>query len=103
MLVADLLEDGEPAEDRWVYQLRGYAWAHLANARRVLGNLPAGDEAYQMADSWWQAGHTDRPTCPMSSPFTPQKQAAVMEHPKVFDHVGLLVNGPPSLARSPFI
>jgi tetratricopeptide (TPR) repeat protein len=56
VLVADLLEDGEPAEDRWIYQLRGYAWAHLANARRVLGSLPAADEAYQMADSWWQAG-----------------------------------------------
>ena len=56
VLVADVLEDGEPAEDRWVYQLRGYAWAHLANARRVLGDLPAADEAFQMADSWWQAG-----------------------------------------------
>jgi tetratricopeptide (TPR) repeat protein len=56
VLVADILEDGEPAEDRWIYQLRGYAWAHLANARRVLGDLTAADEAYQMADSWWQAG-----------------------------------------------
>ena len=27
VLVADLLEDGEPVEDRWIYQLRGYAWA----------------------------------------------------------------------------
>jgi tetratricopeptide (TPR) repeat protein len=56
VLVADLLEDGDPVEDRWIYQLRGYAWAHLGNARRVLGDLLAADEAFQMADSWWQAG-----------------------------------------------
>jgi tetratricopeptide (TPR) repeat protein len=56
VLVADLLEDGEPVEDRWIYQLRGYAWAHLGNARRVFGELPTSDEAFQMADSWWQAG-----------------------------------------------
>jgi len=26
----------------------------------------------------------------------------VVEHPKVFDHVGLLVNGPPGTAELPF-
>jgi tetratricopeptide (TPR) repeat protein len=56
VLVADLLEDGDPVEDRWIYQLRGYAWAHLGNARRVFGELPNSDKAFQMADSWWQAG-----------------------------------------------
>jgi hypothetical protein len=30
------------------------------------------------------------------------KKADVVEHPKVFDHVGLLVNGPPGTAELPF-
>jgi uncharacterized membrane protein YagU involved in acid resistance len=31
------------------------------------------------------------------------KKADVVEHPEVFDHVGLLVNGPPGAAGLPFI
>jgi len=31
------------------------------------------------------------------------KKADVVEHPEVFDHVGLLVNGLPGMAGSPFI
>jgi hypothetical protein len=30
------------------------------------------------------------------------KKADVAEHPEVFHHVGLLVNGPPSVAELPF-
>jgi len=36
-------------------------------------------------------------------PWPPQKKADVAEHPKVFGHVGLLVNWPPDTAGSPFI
>jgi hypothetical protein len=32
-----------------------------------------------------------------------RKKADVMEHPKAFDHVGLLVNKPPGTAGLPFI
>jgi hypothetical protein len=32
-----------------------------------------------------------------------KKKADVAEHPEVFDHVGLLVNGPSSYAGVPFI
>ncbi len=32
-----------------------------------------------------------------------QKKADVVEHPQVFDHVGLLVNGPSGTAGLPFI
>jgi tetratricopeptide (TPR) repeat protein len=56
VLVADLVEDDGPIEDRWVYQLRAYAWAHLGNARRVLGDLRGADEALSAADLWWQSG-----------------------------------------------
>ena len=32
-----------------------------------------------------------------------RKKASVMEHPKVFDHAGLLFNEPPGTAGLPFI
>jgi hypothetical protein len=31
-----------------------------------------------------------------------RKKAGVVEHPEVFDHAGLLVNGPPDMAGLPF-
>jgi len=31
------------------------------------------------------------------------KKNGVVEHPKAFDHAGLLVNGPPGSAGLPFI
>jgi hypothetical protein len=31
------------------------------------------------------------------------KKADVIEHPGVFKHVGLLINGPPGMAGLPFI
>jgi tetratricopeptide (TPR) repeat protein len=56
VLIADLLKDGTPAGSRRLYQLRGYAWAHDGNARRVLGDLRNADESFTIADSWWEAG-----------------------------------------------
>jgi hypothetical protein len=54
--VADLIPGGEPFEEKWVYQLRSLAWAGLANARRVLGDLPAAEKGFEMSDAWWEAG-----------------------------------------------
>jgi hypothetical protein len=34
---------------------------------------------------------------------TSEKKADVAEHPAVFDHVGILVSGPPGTAGLPFI
>lgn len=56
VLVADLLKEGEPARSCLLYQLRGYAWAHDGNARRVLGDLRNADESFSIADAWWEAG-----------------------------------------------
>ena len=56
MLVADLLKDGTPGGCRRLYQLRGFAWAHDGNARRVLGDLRNADESFTIAESWWEAG-----------------------------------------------
>jgi tetratricopeptide (TPR) repeat protein len=69
VIVSDLVkedrsETGEPAagrdevasDPRRLYQLRGYAWAHDGNARRVLGDLRNADESFSIAEAWWEAG-----------------------------------------------
>lgn len=58
VLLADLLDENGPIEDRWVYQLRAFAWAHLGNAHRVMGDLRRGEEAFSSAEVWWQTGET---------------------------------------------
>jgi hypothetical protein len=55
VLVADLLK-AEELSTAPLYQLRGYAWAHDANARRVLGDLRNAEESFAIAESWWDAG-----------------------------------------------
>ena len=45
-----------PGEMTWRKRLQGYALAHLANARRVSGDLPAADETFARARSLWGGG-----------------------------------------------
>ncbi len=54
--VSNSIEDDDPAEDRWLYQLRAYAWAYLGNARRVQGDHQGADAAFVVTDQWWEAG-----------------------------------------------
>lgn len=56
VLLAEAVEDNEPAEARWAYQLRAVTWAYLANARRVGSDLPEAEQAFAVSDSWWAAG-----------------------------------------------
>jgi transcriptional regulator with XRE-family HTH domain len=42
--------------EAWRCRVRGYALAHLANARRVQGELPAAEEAMAAALSLWERG-----------------------------------------------
>jgi tetratricopeptide (TPR) repeat protein len=56
VVIADLLKEGAPVDCRQLYQLRGYAWAHDGNARRVMGDLRNADESFAIAESWWDAG-----------------------------------------------
>jgi tetratricopeptide (TPR) repeat protein len=63
VLVSDLMKDDEPVTDRRLYQLRGYAWAHDGNARRVLGDLRGADESFTIADAWWEAGEAALGDC----------------------------------------
>ncbi len=56
VVIADLLKESGSLDSRRIYQLRGYAWAHDGNARRVLGDLRNADESFTIAESWWEAG-----------------------------------------------
>jgi tetratricopeptide (TPR) repeat protein len=56
VFIAEALQDDDPAEARWAYQLRAFVWSYLGNARRVTGDLPAAEQAFGLADSWWAAG-----------------------------------------------
>ncbi len=53
VLISDLLKEGSAFR---LYQLRGYAWAHDGNARRVRGDLRNAEESFAIADAWWEAG-----------------------------------------------
>jgi tetratricopeptide (TPR) repeat protein len=63
VLVADLMKDDEGLTDRRLYQLRGYAWAHDGNARRVLGDLRSAEESFAIAEAWWEAGEAALGDC----------------------------------------
>jgi tetratricopeptide (TPR) repeat protein len=54
--VADRISETDLFEERWVYQLRSLAWATLANALRVQGDLTGAERGFDMADSWWEGG-----------------------------------------------
>lgn len=43
-------------EAAWRSLLAGYAWAHIGNARRVAGDLPAAENAFRNAWQLWAAG-----------------------------------------------
>ncbi len=45
----------------WILELRARAFAHLGNARRVLGELKAADDAFLLAEECLQASGTDNP------------------------------------------
>ena len=56
VLVAEGLSEEGAAEERWLYQLRSLAWAHLGNARRVVGELSKAESDFGVSDQWWDAG-----------------------------------------------
>jgi tetratricopeptide (TPR) repeat protein len=54
--VADMVTEGEPFEEKWIYQLRSLAWAALGNAYKVQVDLAGAERSFEMSDSWWEAG-----------------------------------------------
>jgi len=59
--LAVLIAQRVPGSHGWRSRLEGYAQAHLANALRVAGRLPAAVEAFARAKELWQAGAADDP------------------------------------------
>lgn len=49
------------AEEGWRNRLKGYAWAHAANARRVANDFAGADEAFVRAWDLWHAGAASDP------------------------------------------
>jgi len=54
--IADAISDTSPL----LFRLRGFTRGHLANARRVAGDLAAAAEIFEAADRLWNAGRADR-------------------------------------------
>jgi transcriptional regulator with XRE-family HTH domain len=52
LFIAGRVEGGED----WRRRLEGYAWAHVANARRVANDFAGADEAFVRAWDLWRAG-----------------------------------------------
>jgi transcriptional regulator with XRE-family HTH domain len=57
LFIAGQVEGGED----WRRRLAGYAWAHMANARRVANDLSGADEAFVQAWDLWRAGAVTDP------------------------------------------
>jgi transcriptional regulator with XRE-family HTH domain len=45
-----------PGTEAWRFRTQGYAWAFVANSRRVQGDLPGAEEAFLRSDQLWEAG-----------------------------------------------
>jgi transcriptional regulator with XRE-family HTH domain len=45
-----------PGPEIWRSRLQGYAWAFIANARRVQGDLPGAEEGFRRSDRLWEDG-----------------------------------------------
>lgn len=54
--VAKRLSEWQPCEKEWLFELRAYAFAHLASAYRISGNMREAEKAQRRADRWWKAG-----------------------------------------------
>ena len=52
LLIAELT----PGTETWRSRLQGYAWAHVADSRRVCSDLPGAEEALACAVKLWEAG-----------------------------------------------
>jgi len=55
-LLALFIAERVPGRDAWRWRLAGYAWAFVGNARRVCGDLPAAEAAFQRSAELWLKG-----------------------------------------------
>jgi tetratricopeptide (TPR) repeat protein len=58
-LIGSLLTEWQPAEQHWHDELYAYAIAHVANARRILGDLAGAEALFVRADALWIPAEKD--------------------------------------------
>jgi tetratricopeptide (TPR) repeat protein len=59
LALADLalsIADRVPGEESWRSRLKGFAWAHVGNARRVANDLAGADDAFVRSWEFWRTG-----------------------------------------------
>ncbi|HKV11855.1 MAG TPA: helix-turn-helix transcriptional regulator [Thermoanaerobaculia bacterium] len=59
--LACLIAEKVPGPEPWSLRLQGYAWAHVAKARRAGNDLPGAGEALRRARELWEAGASGDP------------------------------------------
>src|SRR6185295_6305703 len=79
LLIAELT----PGEEAWRWRLQGYAWAHVANGRRVCQDLPVAKEAMARALKLWEAGAAADPGL-LNAAVLPWIEAAVRRSERRF-------------------
>jgi tetratricopeptide (TPR) repeat protein len=91
--IADLVPEEEIRKG-----LQGYAWAYLANARRVQGNLPAADEAFARSDRFLSAGAPETSEL-LDTALLPDLKASLRRHQGRLDEALTLHEQALSLAK----
>lgn len=56
LLVAEKVEAAGEFHEEWARDLLALVWAHLGNARRVLGELRSAEEAFRRSEDLWESG-----------------------------------------------
>lgn len=54
--LALLVAERVPGSEAWCSRVQGYAWAHVANAKRVQGDLPGAEQMFARALKLWETG-----------------------------------------------
>jgi len=87
-----------PEQEGFRLRLQGFAWAFLANARRVQGNHPKADEAFSHSDKLWSAGASADPEI-LDEARLPDLKASLRRHQGRFDEALKLHDQALSLAK----
>jgi tetratricopeptide (TPR) repeat protein len=80
-----------PGDSPWLAKLRSFAWQHVGNARRVAGNLPAADTAFETAERLWAAGQHD-PTKLLDPVLLPALKASLRRAQRRFPEAAELLD-----------
>ena len=92
VLIAERLRPGRSVEEAWLQELRALAWAHLGNARRVLGELRSAEEAFEAAAGLWEKGASEIADALGFGPAILDLLASLRRDQRRFDEAMLLLD-----------